>query len=369
MCSSPILVKNPYYRHSSAGSTNYHKLVKSLDEKNEYKHLRDRSTQYIRVPCGRCSACVANRQGFFNQRVQMESIRSHLFYFTLTYNKLCPMMHIGEYNLSFPDFVDVQRMFKRLRNQGYKFRYWIVSEYGKKGRPHYHGLLALEKADFPKNMDISVIEKRWYKLLLNEWRINIGSDKAPEYIPLLDYIRKGNKCTYDFHYAEPIKDHDNDISFYVSKYVMKYDKRIEKLLQKISLDDNLHPEVAMTMINLLKPRSIMSKSFGNFTKKDLKEGVHDYIGEYVNKNLSYYRDIPQFCDINTGKSMMLAPLYKKYVTVDYRQGQFDRLSIEEDSFTLPDKFGINADTEYQRNKEKERKFEINKKKVWNNQLD
>ena len=218
-------------------------------------------------------------------------------------------------------------MFDRLRKRGLKFRYWVVSEYGKKGRPHYHGILAIEKDDTP----ISVLENSWYYILLNEWSENVGSKKKPEYKPLLDYVRRrvfGKlKCTYDFKYIEPIRDHDNDVSFYVSKYILKYDKRIEKLLKKISLDKHLEPEERDLLISQIKPRSVMSKDFGSWKLPQVKD--------HILNHLSWYDDIPQYCDLYTGKFMMLSRYYWRLIPGSWYESR-QAHSMYQDSYNYYD---------------------------------
>ena len=117
------------------------------ESSNNLNHLHNTRDKYIQVPCGRCSQCLSQRQGFINQRVQMESFRSHLFMMTLTYNdKSLKRTDIGQYKIPYPEYKDIQNMFKRLRLQGHVFRYMVVSEYGKnKKRPHYHAIIAIPK--------------------------------------------------------------------------------------------------------------------------------------------------------------------------------------------------------------------------------
>ena len=128
MCISPIQIKNPYLGLGHLGLNRLHDTVNS----------------YINVPCGHCPACTSLRQSWINQRVQMESLDNYLFYGTLTYKEdMVPWVHIGEYNLRVPDMSDFTKMVKRLRNEGMKFSYIVVSEYGGKTyRPHYHFMLS-----------------------------------------------------------------------------------------------------------------------------------------------------------------------------------------------------------------------------------
>lgn len=133
-----------------------------------------------------------------------------------------------------------------------------------KKRPHYHGILALEKRYYPEHP--LTLEKKFFNSVLAEWKRNLSSStKYPKWQPLLTYKRIGIKRNYDFHYIINLKDHSNDLSFYLSKYLFKYDKRTVKLLQKIKLDPSLSHEETSTLIKQIKPRSCMSKDFGSPT--------------------------------------------------------------------------------------------------------
>lgn len=308
MCSSPITIKNPYFRLGSKG----------------YNFLKNTVDSHIQVPCGNCPQCVAMRQSFFLQRVQMESLRSDLFYFTLTYNdqSLVFTEDLGDYNLPFPVFEDVQNMFKRLRSYGYNFRATYVSEYGRRRhRPHFHGILAVEKS----SEHYSVVEKRFKNLFWTEWRRNYGSSRCPLWYPLFTPVYKRGRCTtFDFHYIEPIKDHDNDCSYYVSKYITKYDSWIRSLISKIALDDNLSGEESMYLISLLKPRCNTSKDFGSWD--DPK--IYSYVNKCASRESLF--TWPQFYDIYTGKQMPMSPYYGKHL-VDFAHlyKRFDHSSFKD----------------------------------------
>lgn len=146
MCLSPITLKNPYYL---AGSEYKHKMLRSNKKDidgsyhvtsspmgEEYLNLmryHNTHSVYMQVPCGQCSQCLANRQSYINQRVQMESFRSHMFVFMLSYNnESLKYTNIGEYNIAYPEYSDIQNMFKRLRKRYKGLRFWVVSEYGSK---------------------------------------------------------------------------------------------------------------------------------------------------------------------------------------------------------------------------------------------
>lgn len=293
MCLTPITIKNPHLGCSHVG----------------INYLHDTQSMFIKVPCGSCQECVAMRQGFFLQRVQMESLRSHIFMFTLTYNDESLMwVDVGEYILPIPWYDDIQSMFKRLRSYGHKFRYFVCSEYGKTHfRPHYHGLLAVSKDD---KRTIRTIEYDFYKLILKQWKRNYGTRVNPEYKPLCDFVynRKHNRIgTYDFHYVEPIRDHDNDASFYVSKYITKFDSRTVKLLQKIQLDSSLTDEEITFLVDIIRPKRCMSKDFGDWRDPVINRVIQGYGSR--ESMFSY----PQYYDIYTGKQMPMSPYYGKRI--------------------------------------------------------
>lgn len=293
MCLSPILIDNPYLGSGLIG-TNF---------------LHDTLSTKIPVPCGNCVQCVAMRQGFFLQRVQMESLRSHLFMFTLTYND-DSLVYTGipGYDIPIPWLLDVQNMFHRIRHSSfvdkYDLRVTYVSEYGKHHfRPHFHGIIAIDKSC---GVHHSIIERDLYKLVSSEWRRNYGSRRSPVYESLYTPVYDKGRCvTFDLHFIEPIRDHDNDVSFYVSKYITKYDSRTYKLLQKIKLDSDLNDFETDLLVSYIKPRCITSKDFGSWKFP----AIFDYISSCANRESSF--TFPQYYDLYTGKQMPMSPYYGK----------------------------------------------------------
>lgn len=96
------------------------------------------------LPCGKCLECKETKRLDWSRRIILESmLHVDSCFITLTYDdKHLPIGGVASKS-------DVQRFLKRLRHapRDYRvpssdFRYFIVSEYGKKkGRPHYHGIL------------------------------------------------------------------------------------------------------------------------------------------------------------------------------------------------------------------------------------
>lgn len=322
MCTHPITIKNPNFGASGAG----------------INYLKNCTNRYIQVPCRQCSQCFSMLQSFYNQRVQMESLRSHLFMMTLTYNTRSLMYtDISDYILAYPYWPDVQNMFKRLRRDGHKLRYAFVSEYGSlRHRPHFHAIIAIDKS----LGDPYSLEHTYKKLFLLEWRRNYGSTRSPVYDRLCDYRRvfKNGRIhtNYDFHYIESVAGHDSDVSFYVSKYLTKFDKRIKSLLSKISLDKSLSFEEQDFLIRCIKPSSHMSKDFGD---KHFKP-----ISDYIKNNLKFYDDLPQFTDLHTGKPFLLSPYYSSLIPRSFYETRMKYSSLVDSYLILDDSdlYSINA---------------------------
>lgn len=354
MCLHPISIDNPHFGLGDVGLA----------------FLRDTTSSKISVPCGSCVQCVAMRQGFYIQRVQMESLRSDIFMFTLTYNNdSLVYVDIGEYYFPIPYLPDIQNMFHRLRHSylsdKYNWRYAYVSEYGKDHfRPHFHGLVAVERCS---GVHYSIVEHDFSTSFFKEWRRNIGSRRLPVYQSLFTPVRDHTQriTTFDFHFVEPVRDHDNDVSYYVSKYITKYDTRTQSLLKKIALDVNLHPVESSDLISLVRPISVMSKDFGSW--KDAQ--IYDYISSCASRDSAF--SFPQYYDIYTGKQMPMSPYYGKrlpsYARLYKRFSEFslfshDLSTIIPDFSTVLD-YSISRDHSFL----DEQNFEKNKLEIWNNQ--
>lgn len=103
-----------------------------------YIDVTDRITGLVSkvlVPCGKCEGCLKKKQSDWISRLYVESLMSlSSFFVTLTYD---------ENHLPFPEGVnvkDVQLFMRRFKKKSpYKFKYFVVSEYGSiSSRPHYH---------------------------------------------------------------------------------------------------------------------------------------------------------------------------------------------------------------------------------------
>lgn len=295
MCVHPLTIDNPFL---------------GLSYLSDFK---DTVSTRIQVPCGHCSQCIAARQGSFVQRVQMESLRSYIFYFTLTYNdeSLRYVTYQGS-SIPVPDISDMQNMLKRIRKKGHVFRVLYVSEYGKKRhRPHFHGLFFVPKyliTEYPFSSSIAKshirsAERLYYDLFFSEWKRD-GK-------PLFTYHRdhRGFR-NFDFHFVKPEVNHDNDTAFYITKYVTKHDVRTSGLLSKIALDTDLSSSDRTMLLDTIRPRCIASKDLGDWSYPPIRE--------YIEKGLERTYETPTFYDLFSGKPMPLNRYYKRHLlTVDW----------------------------------------------------
>lgn len=114
-CLSPIVIENKKYR-----------LLKPYN-----KNL----TRYMLVPCNKCLNCLKNNVSQWFTRILFESLVSDTsFFVTFTYSDhYLPKDGVCKR--------DIQLFHKRLRKAGFKFKYYIISEYGPDTlRAHYHGI-------------------------------------------------------------------------------------------------------------------------------------------------------------------------------------------------------------------------------------
>lgn len=303
MCISPILIRNP----------NKGKYVSSL-----VRATQDCVSDYIKVPCGHCKQCIAVKQMYFVQRAMMENLNSHMFFSTLTYdNKHLPYLDTStDYRYRYADFHHLQLMFKRIRSSngfGRPFRYFAVSELGSKnGRPHFHILWWLPKYAGEDLSDGYSLNKRIYKVVKDNWCINVGSDRKPIYEPLFSFQSKFYRgklfSNYDTHLVVPSLTSSgmSSVAFYACKYLFKYSDKEQKRQQALRL--NLDSDEYDVTYSLVRSRSFMSTSFGlgGLHNRNL---IEDYIKKCIkrsDRSLHY----PQFFNPDTGQSFPLAPFYK-----------------------------------------------------------
>lgn len=109
---------------------------------------------YLTVPCLKCYMCRIQKSIEWGIRcIHERQFHDDSLFLTLTYDeeKLPENLSISKREL--------QLFFKKLRKQGFVFRYLACGEYGEKyGRPHYHAIIfGIKKSD------VKILEKIWNK--------------------------------------------------------------------------------------------------------------------------------------------------------------------------------------------------------------
>lgn len=316
MCISPIVIPNPYKGY-----------------KGKYAFMHDCVSSRIHVPCGYCSECVHIKQLGIVQRALVESQFGYPFFCTLTYNnESLPVITTSSgYSIKYADVSDVSNMVKRLRNEnafGRPFRYLAVSEFGTKGRPHFHILFFVQKYEEDNSYTPINLESKLFSVVLNHWSRNVGSKRVPIYKPLCTYTRKvicGQlKSNYDLHFVSPssVDGTVSDVPFYVTKYMLKPSPRARKLQQALKL--NLSLEEYNDIWRLVRPRWFSSLNFGfgvyglqpkklsRLERLSLLEDLPSF--KYVRSSIerSLITDFPKFYNPDNGRSMPLSRYYKSF---------------------------------------------------------
>lgn len=165
--------------------------------------LRDRI--YIDVPCGTCEDCRKRQRHdwyvrCFFQWLETKDVHNGItLYVTLTYrNDTLPFYnHIPCF-----DKKDIQDFLKRFRitlqrqfNVGLKnVKYFICSEYGEKGRPHYHGLIFIPRPCSPSDVYRikNIVRSTWQNGFVNFGRklANIQTAGLVQSPAALSYVCK-----------------------------------------------------------------------------------------------------------------------------------------------------------------------------------
>lgn len=99
--------------------------------------------RFIRVPCGKCAACLSRKRNEWSYRLECELKHSvSAFFITLTYDDVnVPDDGFGRLSLRKKD---CQLFLKRLRKSlpDWHIRYYLCGEYGSNThRPHYHAVM------------------------------------------------------------------------------------------------------------------------------------------------------------------------------------------------------------------------------------
>lgn len=150
----------------------------------------------IDIPCGKCAACLKNKQNDWISRLRIELKYAVTAYFvTLTYDNE---------NLVYADDIpilyklDIQLFMKRLRKRislksDQKITYFLVGEYGEQTqRPHYHAII----------YNIPFDQKEAENLLLKSWQkghVHIGTVTPASISYTVKYIVQRSKMkNYEF---------------------------------------------------------------------------------------------------------------------------------------------------------------------------
>ena len=327
MCLNPIYIPNNAYRAVNKPNGKYITLSQLID-KDAYA--------YLQCSCGHCAECASLKQSYLSQRAQLMS-KTHLVFFqTLTIQpKFMKTIEVnGVYNRYF-DITYFQNYIKHLRKNDVfhgDFKFLAVTEYGGlRHRPHMHVLYFVRKdSSFWQNIisryshsaalrNAAIVSeaRTLFWRCLHYWRFNHGSRKFPDYEPLLKFVNKNGRRNYDFQYVEEKLNANNlcNVTHYVTKYVLKYDPWIERKQQAFKL--NLEPDEYKKVWNLVRPRVLISKHFGDDPQ----------FAEYVRSSIDFSLDVCSqkllFKNTYTGKMEPLAPyLRKKFVTVNQSFEQF-----------------------------------------------
>lgn len=304
MCLHPITIDNPYFGLNPSVHTNY---------------LHDCTHSKIEVPCGHCQQCYNVKQNAVIQRFIIENMVSDFFFCTLTYNDdTIPFKLIDGKRYLHPGYRDLRCFIKRVEKSGIlgKFKYYAVSEYGgRRHRPHFHVIFALDKLRGSTPQETYMLNKsreiNLHDKVLAEWRRNIGSSRCPEYIPLCTYIfdRNTGRRNFDFHFVSALNnsytntDAMDNTAFYVSKYVLKlsqYELNLKRYLFAT------HPEEFSELWKHFGTRSYMSKSFGRCDTPEQLAHIRKGIEYAINTK----RGHPAFINPSTGQIFGLSMYYK-----------------------------------------------------------
>lgn len=335
MCLNPTLIPNPW-----------------LNVKSGNWICKDTVSQYIPVPCGHCSECMATRALGIRQRCELEEMVGHPFMLMLSYsNSMLPTITLSNgKDVSYVDFKDFTNMVKRIRKRnllGRDFRYLAISERGgKKGRPHIHAIIYVQKYPDDNFFDIINLESKLHDVFLSEWKRNVAVTKSksfesygntipntrnPIYKPLckpVEYVVCGKRFgTFGVHYISPSALDGTSLgaTAYVSKYFLKRDDFTIKLQRYLKL--NLSEDEYTKVWNLVKTRYISSLNFGfglysNYNAKTVSRSERlDLLSElptfkHVADSLSrsvHSQDRPRYYELESGKPI---PLSRYFYHID-----------------------------------------------------
>lgn len=145
---------------------------------------------YLAVPCGHCDICKVSKINSFVKRCEYESQMYNFlpWFVTLTY------AHEPEEGVNVRDCQLFLKRFRiNLTRAGYKdkIRYVVVAEYGKKGRPHYHGLFwNIHSFTHEQYCEVKqILRHSWNNGFCMDRLVDLKDDKAFYYTT--KYLKKG----------------------------------------------------------------------------------------------------------------------------------------------------------------------------------
>lgn len=309
MCLTPVSIKNVNRN--------------ILSQNNDFSLYTDVDDDYILVPCGHCPVCVALKQQYLVQRVQMESLDNVILYGMLSYNsQTLPSININGYNIKYADVRHFQDMIRYIRSWEVNvphFSYFAQSEFGgRKHRPHWHFMIFIPKTSIVDNPDrlnswhLDAVQGQYWPIFLKYWRHNVGSRKHPVWIQNLTYNQRGYKRNYDLQVIDTISRDCADSAFYITKYSTKASDYVDRL--KSALFFNLSESEFREKWDIVKPKRLMSKGFGNPTSANVVSHIRKGIEFALKDEDCFY---PVFFSPYSGASFPLCPYFrKKFLSFD-----------------------------------------------------
>lgn len=306
MCLTPVTISN----------SNRNILSKNTELSPYY----DTESSHILVPCGRCASCIALKQNYIVQRVQMEEKDNLIFMGMLSYNsQTLPSLDVNGYNIKYADIRHVQDMFRYIRKWTDlpPFRYMVTSEFGgERHRPHFHFLLFFPKSYVNSNYDritrsdCESLRLYFWDLFLKYWRHNVGSRKNPKWIQNLTFRQVGRKRNYDLQWVDTLQDFSAS-AFYTSKYVCKASDYVDRLKSALYFNTG---EDFESIWKTVKPKFLFSKGFGNPYSELVSKHIRFGINIALQDDKAVY---PYYFSPHNGSCFPLAPYYRqKFLSAD-----------------------------------------------------
>lgn len=170
----------------------------------------------IDVRCRRCKACRDYKRNFWAARALTEQAYSaETVFLTLTLGPEARMALLA-FQLTWPRQPDtklteameawlahrwvaaeVQKLWKRLRSAGHKFRYFAAVEHHKDGTPHVHAMVFFQEPSLDWGKDArgfpkanATFSEAWGHGFTNTWRVDRTDNRRAFYVA--KYVAKGN---------------------------------------------------------------------------------------------------------------------------------------------------------------------------------